>query len=127
MFAHRIRSFGFFLPALVGAALLPTSLTAQQGAPADPGIEVAAVTPLATPAPVGPRVAPTDVVRWTPPNPFDVAEPLQDRVHVGQNIAMMAVGGAGLVIGLVIGGDGGLIIATTGGVVALIGLYRYLR
>ena len=36
---------------------------------------------------------------------------------MGQNIAMMAVGGAGLVIGLVMGGDGGLVIATTGGVV----------
>ena len=126
MFAPWIRSFGFFTLALVGAALLPTSLTAQQGAPADPGIEVAAATPLATPAPVGPRVASTDVVRWTPPNPFRVAEPLQDRVHVGRNIAMMVVGGAGLVLGLVIGGDGGLIIATTGGVFGLIGLYRYL-
>jgi hypothetical protein len=40
---------------------------------------------------------------------------------------MMAVGGAALVVGLVIGGDGGLIIATTGGVIGLIGLYRYLR
>ncbi len=126
MFERRIPSFGFFPLALVGAALLPTSLTAQRGAPADPGIEVAAATPLVTPAPVGPRVASTDVVRWTPPDPFDVAEPLQDRVHVGQDIAMMAVGGAGLVIGLVVGGDGGLIIATTGGVIGLIGLYRYL-
>lgn len=124
MFAHWIRSFGFLPLVLVGAALLPTLLAAQQGAPASPGIEVAAATPA---APVGPRVASTDVFRWTPPNPFDVAEPLQDRVHMGQNIAMMVVGGAGLVIGLVIGGDGGLIIATTGGVVGLIGLYRYLR
>jgi hypothetical protein len=133
MFTHRIRSFGFLPLALVVAALTPTSLTARQGAqgaqgaPAHLGIEVAEATPLARAAPVGPRLGSTDIVRWTPPSPFSVAEPLQDRVHVGQNIAMMAVGGAGLVIGLVIGGDGGLIIATTGGVVGLIGLYRYLR
>ncbi len=128
MFAHWIRSLAIFTLALVAAALLPASVAAQQGAPTDPGVNVAAGAPLAAPTPVGPRVASTDVVRWTPPNPFDVAEPPpQDRVHAGQNIAMMAVGGAGLVIGLAIGGDGGLIMATTGGVVALVGLYRYLR
>jgi hypothetical protein len=128
MFAHWIRWLATFTLALVGASLLPTSLTAQQGAPTVPGIEVAASAPVvAAPTPVGPRIASTDVVRWTPPNPFDVAQPPQDRVHVGQNVAMMAVGGAGLVIGLIIGGDGGLVIAATGGVVGLIGLYRYLR
>ncbi len=127
MFAHWIRSLAILTLALVGAAWLPASLTAQQAARADPGIHVAASAPLAAPTPIGPRVASTDVVRWTPPNPFDVAELPQDRVHAGPNIAMMAVGGAGLVIGLVIGGDGGLVIAATGGVVGLIGLYRYLR
>jgi hypothetical protein len=127
MFAHWIRSLAILTLALVGAAWLPASLTAQRAARADPGIHVAASAPLAAPTSIGPRVASTDVVRWTPPNPFDVAELPQDRVHAGPNIAMMAVGGAGLVIGLIIGGDGGLVIAATGGVVGLIGLYRYLR
>jgi len=39
----------------------------------------------------------------------------------------MAVGGAALVTGLIIGGDGGLVIAAAGGAVGLYGLFRYLR
>ena len=48
-------------------------------------------------------------------------------VRAGPNVALMVVGGAALVTGLVIGGDGGLIIATGGAVVGLVGLYRYMR
>jgi len=43
------------------------------------------------------------------------------------NIAWMAVGGAALVVGLMIGGNGGTIIALTGGVVGLVGLFRYMQ
>jgi hypothetical protein len=40
---------------------------------------------------------------------------------------MMGVGGAALVLGLVVGGDGGFVVASAGGLVALVGMYRYLR
>jgi hypothetical protein len=40
---------------------------------------------------------------------------------------MMGVGAAGVVVGLLIGGDGGTMLALGGGVVGLLGLYRYLR
>jgi hypothetical protein len=43
------------------------------------------------------------------------------------NVAMMIVGGAALVVGSVIHGDTGTIIMVGGGVIGLIGLYRYLR
>lgn len=43
-----------------------------------------------------------------------------------QNIAMIIVGGAGLVIGAVVGGDAGTIVMIAGGSVALLGLWRYL-
>ena len=105
-------------------AVLPSSARAQQAA--GPGNPVPAVVTATNPALLGPQVAPVDFVRWAPPSPFDEAPP-QDRVRAGPNIAMMAVGGAALVVGLVIGGDGGLVIATTGGVIGLVGLYRYLR
>jgi hypothetical protein len=75
---------------------------------------------------MGPQVGPVDFVRWAPPSPFDEAAP-QDRINAGPNIAMMVVGGAAMVVGLIIGGDGGLVIATGGGLVALVGLWRYLR
>jgi hypothetical protein len=39
----------------------------------------------------------------------------------------MVVGGIGLVVGSLIGGDTGTIVMAAGGVVGLIGLYRYLR
>jgi hypothetical protein len=45
----------------------------------------------------------------------------------GTNLALMGVGAAGVVIGLLVGGDGGTIIALSSGVIGLVGLYRYLR
>ncbi len=128
MITHSLhRSTVLLTLALAGATLLPAQLRAQQAERADPGTAGAAVATAVTPAPVGPRVAAPDFVRFAPANPFDAPPPQEDRIRSGPNIAMMAVGGAALVVGLVIGGDGGLIIATTGGVVALVGLYRYLR
>ena len=47
--------------------------------------------------------------------------------RMGQSMALMIVGGAALVTGLVIGGDAGTILALGGAVVGLIGLYHYLR
>jgi hypothetical protein len=40
---------------------------------------------------------------------------------------MMGVGLAGIVVGSIIGGDSGTVIAVSGGVIGLFGLYRYLR
>lgn len=45
----------------------------------------------------------------------------------GQPVALMVVGGAGLLTGLIIGGDAGTAIAVGGAVVGLIGLYQYLQ
>jgi hypothetical protein len=39
----------------------------------------------------------------------------------------MGVGAAAVVIGLMIGGNGGTVVALTGGVLGLVGLYRFLR
>lgn len=44
-----------------------------------------------------------------------------------RDVAWMVVGGAALVIGSMIGGDGGTIIMITGGVIGLVGLMRYLQ
>ena len=45
----------------------------------------------------------------------------------GQPVALMVVGGAGLLTGLIIGGDAGTAIAVGGAVVGLVGLYQYLQ
>lgn len=126
MFTNPLRSTALLAIVLAGAATLPSSARAQQAAVVDSDNAVSAAATATNATPVGPRVGPVDFVRWAPPSLFDDVLP-QDRVRTGPNVAMMAVGGAALVVGLIIGGDGGLVIAATGGVIGLIGLYRYLR
>jgi hypothetical protein len=48
-------------------------------------------------------------------------------VGAGQNVALMLVGGAGLITGLLIGGNGGAAIAIGGAIVGLYGLYKYIQ
>jgi hypothetical protein len=49
------------------------------------------------------------------------------RQGLGQPVALMLVGGAALLAGLIIGGDAGTLIAVGGVVAGGIGLYQYLR
>ncbi|MHB1192987.1 MAG: hypothetical protein ACYC6F_08045 [Longimicrobiales bacterium] len=112
------------LALVFAAAALPSSARAQEAA--NPGNPVPAAATATNPALLGPQVAPVDFVRWAPPSPFDEAPP-QDRGSQVPNIAMMAVGVGAIVAGFIIGGDGGMVIAGAGGVVGLIGLWRYLR
>ena len=123
------------LPALLallfaGAAVVPSSLSAQQTLVADSGgasAQIATSTGRVPALPLlGPRLLSVPLVSLAPAGPVDTYAP-QDQVRAGHNVAMMAVGGAGLVAGLLIGGDSGIIIASAGTVVGLIGLYRYLR
>lgn len=44
-----------------------------------------------------------------------------------RNVAWMAVGLAALTAGLLIGGDAGSVVAITGGVIGLVGLFRYMN
>jgi hypothetical protein len=44
-----------------------------------------------------------------------------------QSVAMMIVGGAGLLVGAVVGGKAGTTLMVGGGVLGLIGLWRYAR
>ena len=44
-----------------------------------------------------------------------------------QNVALMVVGGAGLIVGAVVGGQSGTIIMIGSGVLGLVGLYRYMQ
>jgi len=48
-------------------------------------------------------------------------------LHQGQGMALMVVGGAAMVGGLLIGGNGGSAIAIGGLAVGLVGLYQYVR
>ena len=71
--------------------------------------------------PAGINVAPVHT-------PFVVGQPAGDaHLGAGSNIALMGVGAAAIVVGLMIGGNGGSAIAIGGGVIGLLGLYRYLQ
>jgi hypothetical protein len=48
-------------------------------------------------------------------------------VRAGTNISLIGVGGAVLVVGMIMGGEDGKTVATAGGIIALVGLYRYLQ
>lgn len=76
---------------------------------------------------VGPRLAPVGLTTTSFSTTNAPAPQPDDNANMGPNLALMGAGAAGVVVGLLIGGDGGTAIALGGGVVGLIGLYRYLR
>ncbi len=134
MSKSRFRSLAVVGALIVGAAVLPSSLLAQQSSSTDSATMTATVATVATSlAPdtttrvtaAGPRVAPSGIVVSRPGLPE--MQNRNDNVGMGSNLALMGVGAAGVVIGLLVGGDGGAAIAIGGGVLGLIGLYRYLR
>src|SRR5439155_21073964 len=128
-----LRSTAVLAALLFGSAVLPSSLTAQQdstavgtvAAPTDVAVAfpVVKVTPA---SPAGPRFLPVGTT-----NPMPASAPAQLRypnsMGNGPSLAMMIVGGTGIVVGSVVGGDGGYRITVGGAVVGLIGLLRYLR
>lgn len=121
----------------VSAVLLPSSLKAQQGATADRDTTVSGANVPMPSSGVGVESRPTAgprAVRAGVTLPTVVRQPGvapsqsgRDNVGAGPNVAMMAVGAAGIVVGSMIGGNGGTMIALGGGVIGLIGLFRYLR
>lgn len=121
----------------ITTALAASSLQAQPGTAASPDSGAVRTTEATLPSratnvdslpAAGPRVLRAGI---TAPVAIrsGLASPQgsEDNVSVGRNVAMMGVGVAAIVVGSLIGGDGGTIIAIGGGVIGLIGLYRYLR
>ena len=131
------RLFSLIGALFISAVVLPSPLSAQQGATIDRDTTASGATVLVTSAGGGVESRPADgprVVRAGITTPAREHQPGVapsqgggDNVGAGSNVAMMAVGGAGIVVGSLIGGDGGTIIAIGGGVIGLIGLFRYLR
>jgi hypothetical protein len=122
---------------LLGVSLAPLALGAQDTPrpntmPADSTSVDRVSTPLGErPAnaatSVGPRLAPAGLTTTAFSTTKAPAPLPDDNANMGPNLALMGAGAAGVVVGLLIGGDGGTAIALGGGVVGLIGLYRYLR
>jgi hypothetical protein len=135
MTSLRLRSFAIAVLTL-GTATIPSSVDAQvrPAEPRDssairrPEISMTATTARVDSLAAGPRITRAGVNAPSAVLPRVV--PLQSsdaHLGAGRNVALMGVGIAGVVIGSMVGGDGGTMIAIGGGVVGLVGLFRYLR
>jgi len=147
MLARSSRSLRTFLSAglLVGATAAP-ALAQQSLAPRTPPADVAAPSPTlvsAVPvagthasvptsaeqasAPVGPTMDAASVAVRQPVTNEARAPYAPRRAGYGQPVALMVVGGAALLSGLIIGGGAGTAIAVGGAVIGLYGLYEFLQ
>jgi hypothetical protein len=124
---HRLIAFS----ALTASLLVPAIVRAQDAAPSVAISATEVVAPTTTTAAAvstastdGPRINQSGVTRSSV-SAAPVAPPQfqTDR----SNVAWMVVGGAALVVGSMIGGDAGTIIMITGGVIGLMGLFRYMQ
>ncbi len=107
--------------ALVAAIAVAAPASAQQRPSGDEGValmnsSMRAIAPTVLLAPV--------LVGELANAPTVAAMPAMRR---SQSVALMIVGGAGLIVGSLIDGDTGTIIMAGGGVVGLVGLFQYLR
>ena len=118
----RIRRFALATLALTALATpstraqtanMPASAARHQAAPAGPTVERAAV---------GARP-----VTQQPASLDDAEAAMQSRLGLGQARALMIVGFAAVVIGLLMNNEPGTVIAVGGAVVGLYGLYHYLK
>lgn len=107
-----IRSIVLLAALALGATLPPSTLTAQQLQTVSSGPRIS-------------QVGISNVVAASTPSAE--APAFEDSMGNGKNVAMMWVGGAAIVVGSLVGGDGGQIIAISGAVIGLIGLFHYLQ
>lgn len=117
-----------FATLALAAALAPAALSAQAAAALAPTSPVPAVATVA-PAPsamVRPDVAGINT-KADANAPLVVSTAASEGLHQGEGVALMAVGGAGLVAGLLIGNSAGTAVAIGGLAIGLVGLYEYVR
>lgn len=120
----------------LGTAAAPGSLGAQ-GPTALAPIPTSHAVAIAAPAPASGVATDTSAVRlagpWAATAAFPVtlnatsdAAAYRD-VGAGKNLALMGVGAAAIIIGLLVGDDAGTGIAIGGGLLGLYGFYQFLR
>ena len=124
----RTRRFAVAVLALTSAALTAPVASAQQTAVGgSAGRDAAAAQPLAAGPTVDRAAVGARRLDQQPASDADARAVLQQRLGLGQARAMMIVGFAAVVIGLLMDNDPGTLIAIGGAVVGLYGLYNYLR
>ena len=117
---------------VLGLALCAATAGAQTPTPVRLSVQLPSLAPsvqVEQAAPVGPvlRTSAVGIQSLHQAVPLDPAGALANAPSREQSRAMMIVGGAGLIVGAIIGGTPGTIVMVGGGVVGLIGLYNYLE
>lgn len=116
--------------------ILPVAVIAQSATSSAVGItSSAATTPNVTPTPniavpsAGPTNAASTVGIRAPVAQRSNATGAAADAHLGagQNVALMVVGGAALIIGAAIGETAGVLLAIGGAIVFLYGLYNFIQ
>lgn len=114
----------FALALGVASVAIARPAAAQEISLAPSPVTAAVAAPVAEPT-TGPTLASASVAVRHAEAPVTAAP--ARRAGYGQPVALMVVGGAALLTGLIIGDDAGAAIAVGGAVVGLIGLYQYLQ
>ena len=123
-----------FASLALAAAFAPGALTAQSSAglaglaglaPVSP-TQAVATAPAPSSAMVRPDVAGIQT-RADANASLVVSSAAAQGLNQGEGVALIAVGGAGLLAGLLIGGSAGSAVAIGGLAVGLVGLYEYVR
>lgn len=96
--------------ALATSALVAPAARAQQAA-----------------TPAGPTMASAAVGFHAVSNPTTAMDTEPGHPHLGTALALVIIGGGGFIAGLIIGGGAGIALAIAGALVALYGLYLFLR
>jgi hypothetical protein len=106
--------------ALALAAVVPMTARAQSLVETPVTTNAAVVAPAPSFGPVQTQVGVSRAVSATAPM---IAQQQATR----RDVSWMVLGGATLIVGSIVGGDGGTIIMIVGGVIGLTGLWRYLQ
>ena len=89
------------------------------------------IVPITVPTTDPQHVGPTADALAVGVRPVIVAAPMSAAARgsagLGQNEAMMIVGGAAILVGAIVGGDAGDVFMIGGAIVGLYGLYKYLQ
>jgi hypothetical protein len=133
MFSRSVSS-SVVLALVIGAAMVPSSAMAQASdsiaiqativVPAAATADTASVTPAS-----GARLAPVGATKklQLAPVALETSHSMAAGENVGRNKAMMGVGLAAVVVGLLIGSDIGMLFVIGGALVGLVGLFRYMQ
>ena len=128
-----------FASLALAAIVVPGAIHAQDAAalaPASPAPVLAIQNAPTITTASTPSAAPTSMIREDVAGirtrsdskaPLEVSSAAAEGLHQGEGVALMAVGGAGLLAGLLIQGSAGSAVAIGGLAVGLVGLYEYVR